>query len=312
MYKGPANRCGGVDIHELLKGEIYKQGGLDTGYRFGQAAGGSIGPGSAAPSVTGFEDYELYFDSVNKDGSSDLVNGELKFSITDLNNNQDIHSCIEMKVGSFYFPKVINPAGSPDFYFYRRVYLQVLGLPSTQGVLADNGNQYHFEFSVENFSGIAVLLVPIKDTFFFQRPITSLTDLQLRFTVPIFKRIPLPEVILNVVSIAGSNPAQFSIVGGPTTAAIGDIGLLPAPGVAVYISGFASGDPAVNIATNNTAGVFVTTVVNATQIIIASLNFATVGVVVAQMIVAKNRIAIPIRFTSIKDSVTNYINVVHE
>jgi hypothetical protein len=74
-------------------------------------------------SKVGFEDSEFHFDSLDRDTSSDLRNGELKWSVSTLNNNQDIKNCIEIRVGPMFFPKVIADASKPNFFYYRRVYM---------------------------------------------------------------------------------------------------------------------------------------------------------------------------------------------
>ena len=319
-------RCAPVDMHEVMKQEIYRQSyDADTNFRFGLGAGttstsgGSVG-GVIPPAagIVGFEDTELYFDSVGRDTSSDTANGELKFSITNINNNQDLRNCIELMVTPMYFPRISNPAvpAAPDYFFYRRVYMQITNLPSTQGILATNGNQFHFEFEVMNISSIAVLLVPLKNTFFLQRPITSLSEIDVRFMVPHgFRRIPLPKDTLAIASVSpGTNPARFLVLAGDTTAALGPIGVPVAPGVAVYITNFVSPNGLINAQVNAAAGLFVTNIIDAFTFEVAGIDLTPLGVASynATAIVPKNRIAFSMRFTSTRDQLTNYIVVGHE
>jgi hypothetical protein len=327
------NRCSTVDLRNIQKREIYKQsaGDLDTSWRLGINSGDRYGgpPGSpltpivssplSSPQNVGCEDYSIYFDSLNKNNASDLTAGEIKFSVTAINNGYDIKNCVQIAISPFYFPRVTGAIGHPDFFFTRRVFAQIVELPSTQGgVFANNNIQYHFEFEVTSTSSIAVLLNPIGPIKFLQTPITTISELTLRFFVstPIssvksFKRIPLPPDQLAVRSVPGSNPARFTILGTNTTDGIGPLGLLPVPGVAVWINSFNSPDGAVNVATTTEDGVYVTTVVSANVVEIASLNFATIGAVNGNMVIGKNRMAIPIRFTSVKDRITNYAVLTH-
>lgn len=317
------NRANAVDMHEVLKQEIYKQkNDSDTNFRFGlNTPPQSIQPGAPPVQVqqgpsnsnVGFEDYELHFDSLDKDSSGNLGIGEMKWSISTINNNQDIKNCIQVRMGPIFFPKIIGTTGKPDFFFYRRVYMQIVGLGSTQGVLGANGNQYHFEFEVENLNSVAVKLIPLKESFFFQRPLSSINDFTVRFMVPHgFKRVPIPNDRVSIVSVANSNPARFTIVGGDLTDILGPIGVPAAPGIAVYISGFATTDATTNNAVNTTEGNYITNIVNNSQFDIAGIDLTAIPATSGVMIVPKNRIAFPMRFTSVKEQLTNYIGVNHD
>jgi hypothetical protein len=266
----------------------------------------------------GFTTTEFYFESINKDGTSDINNGELKFQINTLNNGNPIQNIVQLKIGSFYFPSIQNSTTSPQFYFFRRVYAQITNLPSTQSVLAGNNKSYHFEFDVENVNSVAVKLVPVKDTFVLQRPLNSLDSVTLRFMVPLnFSRIPIPQDSLVVTTVNGSNPAQFKIVGTYTTSILGDIGTPLAPGIAVSITGISTPDATVNNALSNSAGIYVTRIVDSTTFEINGVdlsdptNFPVSGPTYdANLYIFKNRIAIPIRFTSVGPQITNYISTI--
>lgn len=305
-----------IDVQELLKNEIYSQGPeTDTNFKFGLVTPSSskdVTPTIPLSANVGFEDYEFHFDSLDRDSASDLVNGEMRWSINQLNNSQDVKNIVEMRVGEFFFPRLLVSNG-PDYYFYRRVYMQVLNLPSTQAVMGANGNQYHFEFEVESLNSVAVKLRPLKDAFFFQKPVTSLTDLQVRFMIPHgFKKIPLPNDRVTITSVANTNPARFTITN-ETTAILGSVGVPAAPGIAAYINGFnAIGNANINNAVNAINGVYITNIVDSKTFEIAGIDFTGIGVLPAQMVIPKNHIAFPLRFTSVKDQLTNYITVGHE
>lgn len=334
----PTNRFNQIDTHEILKNEIYKQGSEnDTNFKFGfngpnilgGPAGGPVVPmspsGPSGPSsiLVGFEDTELYLDSVYRDSSSDYTNGEIKWSLSSLNNTQDVKGVIQMHIPPFYFPKIYSTydgTSKPEYFYYRRVMMELQTAPTSQAIFGPNNNKYHFEFEVDGLSGQAVKLIPTKDAFFFQRPITSLSDFNIRFMVPQFtssanawKKIPLPADTVTIRSVAGSNPIRFDIVG-TNTEILAPIGSAGSPGVAVVIRGLATNDNTVNDDCNDTNGNYVTTIVSSSRFEIAAINGATVdaGTYTATMYVPKNRIAFPVRFTSVRDQLTNYISVGHD
>lgn len=323
------NRCNQLDTHEILKREIYKQGyDYDTNFRFGVGGpaitGGSIAASSGSSgSGVGFEDYELYFDSVNRDGGSDLTTGELKWSITDLNNTQDIKNCVQIHIGSFFFPKIYASPNHPEYLYYRRVFMEMTNAPSSQAVFGPNNNKFHFEFHVNNLNGQAVELVPLKDSFFFQRPLTSLTEFNVRFMTPSnsspnnWRKIQLPPdrvQIQSLISGVGYNPIRFRITGGElTTSVLGPIGSTGSPGIAAFITDYASNDTSTNTSVNDTQGVYITNILNTTDFEIGAIDGTPVtSQYDATLYIPKNRIAFPLRFTSIRYQPTNYIDVVHD
>jgi hypothetical protein len=321
------NRCGRVDVRELLKQEIYKQGNDTTALPVGttRPAENSV---SNAPqqspsqqSVVGFEDYEFYFDSVSRDSSSDLTIGELKWSITTLNNSNDIKNIIELRCGNIYFPKIHTDNTRPDYFYYQRVFMELTTAPSSQAVLGPNYNKFHFEFKVSNLSGQAVELTPVKEVFYFQRPILNLTEFNIRFMIPShaklnsWKRIPIPPDRITVVSLTnggvGYNPIRFRVIN-ETTATMMPIGVLPAPGLAVFFDTFASSSSALNSAVLEPLGNYVTNIISDTDFEIAGIDGSViVDNVQAGMYIPKNRIAFPMRFTSVREQRTNYVTATH-
>lgn len=314
------NRGTQVDTHELLKRELYSQGpDSDSGARVTGGslptvgvAGPAVGAVAAAPvDKVGFEDYELYLDSTDGINTA-LAVGEIKWLISPLNNNQDIKNVVQLRIGSFFFPRVTGDAAAPDYFFFRRVFLQLGGLSSTQGYLAANNKRFQFEFEVENINSVAVRLNPIKDTFVFQRPITSFSEILFRFSVPVgFRPIVIPRSVVAVTAVPLSNPAQFDILLG-TTEDFGAVGTPTAPGVAIYIQEFVVADATVNVLANRLDGHYVTTINSTTRITIAGLDFSSVAApqqLTARIIIAKNRIAVPIRLTTVENQVTNSVIV---
>ncbi len=329
------NRNNQIDTHEILKGEIYKQSD-DNNYQLISpsfaAALAANQPGQAvvqqAPAPTssgnpGIADTFLYFESSARDTSSDLANGEIKFSITALNNSQPIDNCIAIRLGDFYFPLVKNAAAAPEYYFFRRVYALISSISSIQAYQAPNSTQFHFEFDIENLTSVAVRLIPVNPSFYFKTPLTSLTEFSLRFYAPNgtggFKKIPIPKDSLTVRADNGTNPAQFTILGGDDitnlidSALITAFPLVPSPTIAVYITGFSSASAALNNSTNSTQGLFVDNFpTDMYTFEISSLDYSTLGVdTECTLHIAKNRIAIPVRMTSVTTN-NNYITATHD
>lgn len=341
----PQQRCG-IDVRELLKQEIYKQGyDPDTDFRFGfnaPAIANPVGPPGAPPapptaSAVGFEDVYVYFDSRRRNTTSNLAIGELAWSISGINNNNDIKNCVEMRIDEFFFPRVYNATGKPEFFYYLRLYAEIFSAPSSQVVLGPDGNRFHFQFDIENITGQAVRLVPIPShngaggSFFFQRPVQSLTDMQIRFSVPPttssavpFIRVPIPNETVSVQMVlnggVGYNPIRFQILSPDDTTTLAPIGSTvtsTSAGVAVFLSGFLSNDSSINNAVNNnsagTNGLFVTNVLSTTTFEIAGINATTVtGAYTATMYIPKNRIAFAVRFTCVRNQLTNYVDASHD
>lgn len=342
----PNNRNQTINIHETLKKEIYRQNADDGQSGTNISSGNSVpvstnminsnrsGHISTPQKPTGFEEIELYFDSTQRDLSSDYTLGESRWSITNLNNAVDIKNCVEIHLNEFFFPKIYSATGRPDFFYFARIFVEFFGeTPSDQAILGPNNSRFHFEFVVENPTGQAVKLVPIKKSFFFKKPLLSITNFNLRFMVPSrssiqritnsFIRIPIPpDTVLVTMATTGGfgyNPIRFSIVaasgntngGTADTTAIAPIGAV-SPGVAIQLSDFLSNDSSVNTAVNNSAGLFITNVIDSTTFEIAGINATTVNdIYSARMYILKNRFAFPVRFTTIKEQLTNYITVNH-
>lgn len=272
----------------------------------------------------GFEDTELYFDSSAADGVSNTGAGEISWTIASLNNLNDVKNCVAVKIGDFYFPKINGTAGFPEFFYYRRVFIELLSFPNIQGVLGAGGNRFHFECEVENINSQAVLLRPIRDVFYLRQPLNSLNTFQIRFLAPSsvpgslqFKKIPIPASLVSATLVVASNPAQLTLA---DTSIIGAVGV-PAVPIALVLTGGTSGDAAVDAIIYNTEGVFVTNINSTTVVtistvvagVITAINAAastTAAIINASVL--KNRFAISARFTSVIDKPANYITITHD
>ena len=313
------NRCGIIDTRELLKQEIYRQGGSqETGFN----VGAGVGVSSAGPTTIGFEDIELYCDSTQGVLGDNV--GEISWDVTIQNGGQDITNCIELHIGNFYFPKIYASPGKPEYFYFRRVFVELLGLPTNNYVQGTNGNRFHFEFEVENINGQAVKLVPIKRSLFLTRPSTSIPSFILRFTVPpigggisLFRRIPLPPSTIAVTSLLnvgiGYNPIRFRVEAPYDTAVLGPIGAPAAPGLAVFITNYNSNSSAVNASVNDAEGLYITNIIDTNTFEIAGIDATAVTAeITANMFVPKNRFAFSLRFTTVKYAATNYIDINHD
>ncbi len=312
------NRNNTIDVHEMLKKEIYKQG---SDYREPVVNAPLIKlecePASQSKEDVGFEDVEIYFDSANAKPTSNLRDGEIIFDISSVNSNQDVKNFVEMTVVPSHFPIPLGyNAALPDFMFFTTVFMQIFNLPDAQSIKGANSSRYQFEFDVTEFTSVALKLTVKKSTFYLTKPMIGLSELQVRFMAPLnFKRIPIPKTVIIATAVAGTNPGVFTLgTGDITTEILGPVGALPAPGIAAYGSGFNSvGSPLFNPIINDPQGIFITTIIDNKTFSIASLDFsvALVDGLPAQFVIAKNRIAFSIRFTSIRNTQTNYLSGIH-
>lgn len=325
------NRSNKIDTHELLKAEIAKQGD-ETNYVFALPSGPVTNPTinvaqSITPAVTGqvgVNDIHIQFESEVMSGMSGLQTGQMSFSIPILNNNLPIDNCTHIRIGKFYFPLIRNDANSPEYYFFRRIYMQITSITSNQVVRMANSNDYHFEFDIENLNSVSVLLNPVNDIFYFRQPITSMSTFDVRFFAPNgiggYRNISLPKHRVTVRSVPNSTPfARFEIIGDDITNLIDSalipntypspvIPLTPNPPIAVYMRGFNSSNANINNQVNSSQGLFVTGfVLNFNTFQIASLDFNGFNeAVTCTMYIAKNRISFPIRFSTINTN-NNYL-----
>ncbi len=298
-----------IDYKQWASNEIVTQGEDDhPPSSYTTAPDGSIVP------EIGFEPYNFLFNSIYKDGSSNQSNGIIGFAIGDLNSSQSIKNIVKLKCSSFWIPRITFPATSPDAFFFLRVYLSMLTFSGNQAVLASQSKRFQFEFQVSNINGTGVELTPIRDTFVFKQPILAMTGVQFQFQVPPFlKPLPLPADTLQVQAVPGSNPGIFNLLEpGASTSAIGPLGAQPAPGVALYVENFQSTDANINNAVNFLGGFYAINNTSLTQFQV-NLDFTTLlASTTCTVIVAKNRIAIPMEATCVTDHETNYVKLVQD
>lgn len=318
-YRNPIN------THELQKHEIYSQGAQPAAPVIDTPSGMAPPPPQPSTTEVGLDDTYIHFDSLGRAASSVSV-GEIEWSIGNLNRQQSINNCTQINIAPFFFPLILNSPTAPDYYFYRRVYMQISSVPATQGVQAIDNIQYHFAFDIKSVTSIAVELTPVNPNFYFRQPITDLSKFRVRFMVPTpFKAgltpVTIPPDTLIVSAVPGSNPARFNILNGNVGALV-DVPTLPATfpavpyalalPVAIVVSDFNSADPNLNLAVGTVQGIFVDQLENMTQFSVSTLSFAgLVAPVQSTIVIGKNRIHIQARFSSINTATANYVKPMH-
>lgn len=329
VYELPRRRtgmvCDPIDVHELLKRNIYSQtSNSDPNFRFDvgmtpPGIGGSMAPAPMLPEPisvqpvimqNGMYDTQLLFESPYSTGAVSRANGQFSWDLAAINNSKPVVNVVELKSARFFIPNFPTSTTQPDFWFYRRVYMTIADMPEDGIGRGGNGKRYHFEFEVVNINSISVELVPLYDTLYLRVPLNTLSTFTVQFSIPALGLpIPFPADTIVANAVPGSNPAQFVTA---STAPLGPVGV-PVPTIAVFITGFNNGDVTLGNQVNSTRGWMVTNIVSTTVFEIAGLNFATVvAPVLATVVIGKNRVEIPMRFTSVSDKPTNYITATHD
>ncbi len=319
------DRCRRIDMHEVMKKEVSRQGegSIDGGsnYKFSSLppqncqypqnpqTGGGLIPQPILPPVPvptrdeiGVFDNYFQFDSYDKTGA-DYAAGEMTFSISELNNQFPIENIIEMEIGSFYIQDRPLAATLPAFYFYNRYIMAIKQLTTTQSIQGPDNLRYHFEFDVET-AGISRKMNPVEifKTFIFTKPVRDLSEITFQFRKGDGTRVSLERDVLSFTSDPGT--ADEMILDG-----LADHELDTTTTYAVFVEGFSSTNATQNTLMNRSEGHLVT-VPSATRIKFdstAGLAFAAIAATSATVKIAVRRIAIPMRFRSIVDYITNYI-----
>lgn len=330
-----ANRAKHVDIHSYLANEARRH--VDQGQDFRIPAGSNAttanrGGSSGTGNQVGFDDILLQLDSYFSEPSSNTSAGELTWIIPPINNTRDIVSCVAISITEIRFPRVFadNPSLdniTPAVQAYPKVYVQIVNAPFTQAILGYGGVQYHFECDILDTvpASQQVRLVPSRPTYFFRRPITTLSEIKLRFLLPpyaaasLYKPISLPKyvtkvgIILQAPGGPGFNPLRLILSQGQGSSIIvGEIGAL-APSTRVFITGMQSGSGALDQQINNPNGILITNVLGVNFFEVAGINsMPATQQGDATMYITKNRLVFPMRFTTAADGPTNYIGVTHD
>lgn len=313
--------CPQFDLHALQVATIRADMTASAGISYGSTSAADSGfqSNGAVTTTIAFFDDEYYLDSQIKLDSSNMVQGSVDFDITSLNDNKPSVNLVKIQMSPFYFPKLTWGNSWPNYFYYNRVFLLFNNLPYNQTVHAQSGMRFHFEFTVNNQNGAAVLLTPVIPDFYFRPPVTEIRSLTCTFyivtTPTVFKPIRLPADLI-FGTITSTPPAAMivrldSVPGGAdldATYIFDDTGLLTAPGVPVFIYQYsgATGKAAIT----QQRGRYVTTVVDATHIEFAAITSYDNGSTVS-MVVPKNRFAMHVRFTTAAIGGQPLVNLVH-
>lgn len=197
--------------------KVQASGSAGGGSSYGGGNAASISQAGALSAVTvhtdwGISDNYLYCDSQYKDQSSDIANGQLIFSVVQLNNGKPIDSIIEMEIGDFFIPNVDNfpiQLPIPLRIFFKRSTLLIEEM-STQSVYGANATRHHWELDTEP-AGISYQMIPVKPKFIFGKPIRDVAQLTFRFRTP-SGNLPLLQDTYTVVPLRNTNPARFLLV----------------------------------------------------------------------------------------------------
>lgn len=150
----------------------------------------------------GVFDSTLYLDSANKNSTNGIVFDSLQFQVKPLNNQNDLSNITHIKVPAFYFPRLNPVVGKPDPYYEKRVMMLIEEIPSTAAVGTAALNQFHFEFAVTEINSVAIQLVPLYDTIYFQVPIQTMSSITLSFLrPPYFTKITMPPDVITVIML---------------------------------------------------------------------------------------------------------------
>lgn len=329
------NKKGRFDIHNYLNNQVrapgddagdFRVSGPTTAYGTTASRGGAKG----TEFTVGFEDTIIHLDSAHADADSSPITGELLWLISPINSNRDITNCMAISITPFKFPYLWSTAftaASVPIMVNSRVYIRIVGLPFTQAASGFGDLQYHFECAITDVTNITVTLVPLRETFFLQRPITSLSELRVRFYIPpivnnppTYLPIRLPEYVARVQIVTpGLNPLAFRIIDPPSvvppnsplyrnTSILGPPAPVAEP-IPVQFRGIVTNIPLFDVFINSPEGFFVTDIGANFSILVdgTAITASNVGF----MYIQKNRILMPMRFTSVADGPTNYIHVNH-
>ena len=338
----PRNVRKEIDVHELLRQEINQQGD-EIPYRLHKSGTTASqknpnqpqrtqqrNPQSQAPDAQqlarspappkkadyGISDSYVYLDSTNKVEGSDPSTGLYIFDILGLNNGFPIENIIEAEVSSFYVPLInTDITFQPEFFAFRRIFLDMETIGGQQYVNSGSiDRKFHFEFEVEN-AGSAFKLEPETKKFVFTQPVRDLTQLRLRFRVPLGKKVTFNQDVFAVNSV---NPAPGPPPADRWVKTQEKHGLVIGSQYAVVFRDFNSSSSLLNETINNLNGhlvqaidentVELTSTPNAN--LIASTPTPAGTIPSATMYVIPHRIAMTIRFRTIKDKLTNFVQPV--
>lgn len=255
----------------------------------------------------GFVDYKFDMSSEDKAPYGTMRSGELNFSISERNNNVPVDNIIMITMSNLFMQSIPRASTSyPDFFFHKKLYLLFTNLPTDSAHSAKNNIKYHFSFTLGTLNSVAIECTPDQPSLVFKTPITSISELNCRFTVPYAgKVVPMRKDIIRVAAVDGTNPGRFTILGGDTSTELTDeTGALTVP-VSCFVLAFNSNSTVANNAVASAGGFVIDNVVSSSVIQSSQLNFAAVvGSPECDLYIAKNRVSFAITMTSLQTRVT--------
>jgi hypothetical protein len=285
---------------------------------------------SAQAPQTGYDDTYVLCDSLYKEPATGNQTGSMTFDLTKLNNGRGLEGVVQVKLGTFTLPNIPRPLNRPLYHFYRGVYLHVPQFPTQQSVKITPTQQYHYKINIDNTNSIAVSAAPDDPNFYFSQPITNLERITFNFLMPSdFRAMTLLTDKLyvrpvldftNQFEIIDPNGSTQDIHPHNTDITPYEFALDDEPNnmteVVVVFKDMISGDATTDMEINNPEGVMVTRILSPTRFEVG-LNSTFVwtstdmGPYNPYIIIAKNRVAIPLRFSCLRKNPTNYSTPVH-
>jgi len=265
----------------------------------------------------GYKKYNFFIDSLYNQSQALLSPGEISSDITQLLPSQNsLTNVIIAEIDDFYFPQIYSPVNTPDYFYYRRAYINFVEAPMDQAVFAPNGKQYHFELNVKDINSQAVLMQPIEKRFYFNQQLTSLSSATLQFlSAPLFAPIIIPPSNVIAYSVAGTNPLTFTLISsGYDTTILGPTNsqqCMNQPGIAIFVTNFNSPQAVINTAVNSPNGIFITQIIDNYTFEVGSINGSNLTQAYScNIYIPKNRVALPIHFYTFENYTTNGVQLV--
>lgn len=268
-----------------------------------------------APSV-GFENIDILFETPSS-AFSDPISGIYRWNIPSLNNNNQIAECATFQVFPFWIPVPNTPTNSPSPLYFQKVAIEIEEAPPTQAFTGGSGRKFHILCEHDAPTGYAVELRPQNSNSYFSPAIQSLASFTAKFLTGDLQPIAFPPQTVRVAVLA-TNPITFNVVD-PIT---GD----PAPAIAEFaltnnfVAPIAVRFPAPNtgsaivdgLLTVNPVGLLISGLAGSTITIAGTSGIGAVPGSQMDMQILKNQIRIPVRFSCVRYTPTNYISVVQD
>ncbi len=263
-------------------------------------------PSNLVVKQRGVTDTYMLLDSLYKNAGrySEAV---VQFLPDNLNSNRPVKNIVQMKIGSFYFPRPTwnEPLKSttPDYLYLRRIYLSIPELPTAAGYSSGANRSYHWEFEVQDVSSIAVYLVPIDPIIYFENPVSNLPQLSCKFLInPSLEPLILYRDKPTVIYVGGGNFVFTEDIFSSVSTEFPPLtpGLLTVP-VAMWVESFTGVSNIPDLL--RPQGWFITNMTAAAPyggFTVAALA-GLVGPIEVVIQLRKNRFAIPLRISEAQD-----------